>query len=395
MQLFLGSLTDWITHISANSIIMMIMMIFMVIGGVDYIRGNKLGYGKEFEEGFKTMGTLAMAVAAIIAIAPCLSQWIRPLVTPIAHAIGADPSVVAGILLGADMGGYPMATALAENEAVGKFNGLIVASIMGPTITFTIPVAFSLIKVKDRPFLAAGILAGLVSVPLGCLVGGFAMKLTVYKLSLYALLFNTLPIAVIASLVIVSLWFFPDQVIRSFSAVGTVITGLATGLVVIAVFQQVTGILLPGFCAMAIPDETTGLTGLESGILVCGEIGIVLAGAFPLMKWITSTFGKALGGIGSRFGLKKDDCAGMIGGLANLIPLVTSLEKMGSKGKIVSLAFGIGSFAVFGDFLGFTAGVDQEMLVPMILGKVTAGIAALIIANFMTPKLLEKIESIK
>ena len=37
-----------------------------------------------------------------------------------------------------------LATALAENEAVGKFNGLIVASIMGPTITFTIPVAFSL-----------------------------------------------------------------------------------------------------------------------------------------------------------------------------------------------------------------------------------------------------------
>ena len=89
MQLFLGSLTDWITHISANSIIMMIMMIFMVIGGVDYIRGNKLGYGKEFEEGFKTMGTLAMAVAAIIAIAPCLSQWIRPLVTPIACFIAS------------------------------------------------------------------------------------------------------------------------------------------------------------------------------------------------------------------------------------------------------------------------------------------------------------------
>lgn len=179
--------------------------------------------------------------------------------------IGADPSVVAGILLGADMGGYPMATALAENEAVGKFNGLIVASIMGPTITFTIPVAFSLIKVKDRPFLAAGILAGLVSVPLGCLVGGFAMKLTVYKLSLYALLFNTLPIAVIASLVIVSLWFFPDQVIRSFSAVGTVITGLATGLVVIAVFQQVTGDFTAGLLCHGDPDETTGLTGLDQG----------------------------------------------------------------------------------------------------------------------------------
>ena len=135
MQQFTESLAAWVENLSANSIIMMIMMIFMVIGGVDYIRGNKHGYGKEFEEGFKTMGTLALAIAAIIAIAPSLSEWIRPLVAPIAHAIGADPSIIAGVLLGADMGGYPMAQALAENTAAGKFNGLIVASVMGPTIT--------------------------------------------------------------------------------------------------------------------------------------------------------------------------------------------------------------------------------------------------------------------
>ena len=36
---------------------------------------------------------------------------------------------------------------------------------MGPTITFTIPLAFSVISIKDRPFLAVGVLAGLVSVP--------------------------------------------------------------------------------------------------------------------------------------------------------------------------------------------------------------------------------------
>ncbi len=394
MQQFTESLAAWVENLSANSIIMMIMMIFMVIGGVDYIRGNKHGYGKEFEEGFKTMGTLALAIAAIIAIAPSLSEWIRPLVAPIAHAIGADPSIIAGVLLGADMGGYPMAQALAENTAAGKFNGLIVASVMGPTITFTIPIAFSLIKIKDRPFLASGILAGLVSVPLGCLVGGLAMKLTMYDLSLRALLLNTLPIAVIACLVIASLWFFPNQVIRGFSVVGAVITGLATALVVIAIFEQITGIMLPGFASMATPDETTGMTGLDSGILVCGQIGIVLAGAFPLMKWITDTFGKTFERIGSRLELKKVDCAGMVAGLANLVPLVTMLEKMGPKGKIMSLAFATGSFSVFGDFLGFTAGVDREMIVPMILGKVTAGIAALVIANFMTPMLLEKIKSL-
>ena len=395
MQQFTESLTAWGQNLSANSVIMMIMMIFMIIGGIDKLRGNKLGYGKEFDEGFKTMGELVLAVAAIIAIAPFLSKVLEPCVAPIAHMIGADPSVIAGLPLGADMGGYPMASELAETEALGKFNGLIVASVMGPTITFTIPIAFSMLKIKDRPFLAAGILAGLVSVPLGCLAGGIAMNLTPYHLSWHDLIFNTLPVAVLAVLVIAALWIFPNQVIRGFSVVGVGITGMVTILTIIAVFEQVTGILLPGFASMAEPDEITGLTGLEKGILVCGEISIVLAGAFPMMKWITDTFGTCFEKIGVRFQLGRTDCAGMVAGLANILPMLMSLDKMGPKGKLMNLAFATGSFAVFGDFLGFTAGVDQEMLVPMILGKVTAGIAALIIANLMTPKLLSKIQSLK
>ena len=43
MQQFTESLTAWGQNLSANSVIMMIMMIFMIIGGVDYIRGNKRG----------------------------------------------------------------------------------------------------------------------------------------------------------------------------------------------------------------------------------------------------------------------------------------------------------------------------------------------------------------
>lgn len=391
MQQFTESLTVWIENLSANSVIMMLIMIFMLIGGIDKIRGNKYGYGESFEEGINTIGPLVMVVAAIIAIAPCLAQWIRPAVVPLAHAVGADPSLVAGILLGTDMGGYSMAEALADSTAAGKFNGLIVASIMGPTITFTIPVAFSLMKSKDHPFLAVGVLAGLVSVPLGCLAGGMAMELTIYDVSVRTIVFNTLPVACIAALVIVLLWLFPGQVIRGFSVLGTWITGIATGLVMIAIFEQVTGILLPGFSAMVTPDESTGMTGLESGLVVCGEIGIVLAGAFPMLKWIARTFGTSLERVGKRFGLEKEDCAGMIGGLANLIPLVAAVERMSAKGKIMSLAFGVGCFAVFGDFLGFVAGVDQEMLVPMILGKVTSGCTALIISYFLAPRLLQKI----
>ena len=61
---------------------------------------------------------------------------------------------------------------MAGSEAVGNFSGLILGTMMGPTIVFTIPVALSIIKKSDRPYLGAGILAGLITVPIGCIVGG-------------------------------------------------------------------------------------------------------------------------------------------------------------------------------------------------------------------------------
>ncbi len=392
MQQFIESVFIWVEGASVNSVIMMIMMIFMIIGGVDRMLGNRFGYGKEFEEGFRTMGTLVLAVAAIIAIAPFISEVIRPAMVPFAKAIGADPSFIAGLMLGSDMGGYPLASELALDTAAGKYNGLVVAGIMGPTITFTIPLAFSVISIKDRPFLAVGVLAGLVSVPAGCLAGGLVMKLISYEISLKALIFNTLPVTIIIVFVIAALWVFPEKVIKGFSVLGNFITGTVTLLTMTAIFQQITGIMLPVLSVMSVPDKSTGITGFESGFLVCAEISIVLAGAFPMMKWITDTFGKRLERVGERFGLDRTECAGLIAGLANIIPVLTSLGKMGPKGKLLNLAFCVGGFAVFGDFIGFTAGVDKEMITPMIVGKLIAGIGAIVIGNLIAPRLLEKIK---
>lgn len=45
MSVFTESLQAWFSNISINSVIMMIMMIFMIVGAVDKILGNKFGYG--------------------------------------------------------------------------------------------------------------------------------------------------------------------------------------------------------------------------------------------------------------------------------------------------------------------------------------------------------------
>src|SRR5699024_9011305 len=126
---------------SINEIIIYIMTLFMVIGAVDRILGNKLGIGEQFEEGINAMGALALSMVGVIALAPVLAKILLPIVGPIFEAIGADPSVFATSLLALDMGGYPLAQELAKTPEAAQFSGILVGSMFGPTIVFTIPVA--------------------------------------------------------------------------------------------------------------------------------------------------------------------------------------------------------------------------------------------------------------
>ena len=85
-SVFTESISAWISGISINSVIMLIMMIFMLVGAIDKIRGNKLGYGEQFEEGFNAMGPLAMSMAgrrgrrprAVHAAGPHPAAHLRP-----------------------------------------------------------------------------------------------------------------------------------------------------------------------------------------------------------------------------------------------------------------------------------------------------------------------------
>ena len=45
IQVFTESLHSWISNLSVNSAIIFVMMIFMLLGAIDKIRGNKWGYG--------------------------------------------------------------------------------------------------------------------------------------------------------------------------------------------------------------------------------------------------------------------------------------------------------------------------------------------------------------
>ena len=129
-----------------------------------------------------------------------------------------------------------------------------------------------------------------------------------------------------------------------------------------------------------------GLTPIEKGFTVVGDIAVVLAGAFPMVYVITKVFRKPLMKLGGLLGMNDVAAAGMVATLANNIPMFQMMGDMDRRGKIINVAFAVSAAFVFGDHLGFTAGFDAAMIFPMIVGKLVGGVTAVAAAMLLTRK---------
>ena len=357
-------------EVSINEVIIYVMTVFMALGAIDRIFGNRFGLGEKFEEGILAMGSLALSMIGIIALAPVLANVLRPVVVPLFNLVGADPAVFAGTILANDMGGAPLAKELAQTVEAGQFGGLIVGAMLGPTVVFTIPVALGIIKAEDRPALARGVLAGIITIPVGSFVGGLAAGFDVLMI-----LRNLIPIVVIALLIALGLFLVPNGMVKGFQVFGKIIIIIITVGLAAAIVETLTGITL-------IP----GMASLEEGYLTVGGIAIVLAGAFPLVHVITKVFQKPLMKLGHLLGMNDKAAAGLVATLANNIPMFGMLHEMDGRGKVINVAFAVSAAFVFGDHLGFTAGFDASMIFPMIVGKLVGGVTAVVVAMLITRK---------
>ncbi|WP_302416485.1 ethanolamine utilization protein EutH [Blautia marasmi] len=349
---------------SINEIIIYIMVIFAALGALDRIFGSRFGLGEKFEEGIMAIGALSVSMVGIIALAPVIANLLKPVIVPLFGLLGADPAMFAGSILANDMGGAPLAQALALNEDAGNFGGLIVGAMLGPTIVFTIPVALGIIREEDRKYLATGVLAGVITIPIGSFVGGL-----VAGYSIVMVLKNLIPIIIFAVLIALGLWKFENAMVKGFTYFGKFVVAVITLGLGVGIIEQLTGIVL-------IP----GMNPISEGFEVVADIAIVLAGAFPLVYVITKVFKKPLMGLGKVLGMNEMAAAGLVASLANSIPMFGMMKDMDDRGKVLNVAFAVSAAFVFGDHLGFTAGFNQDMIFPMIVGKLVGGITAVIAA---------------
>ena len=357
-------------NIFINKVIVYILVFFALIAAMDSIAGNRFGLGQKFREGIDSMGPLTFSMAGILVLTPVFSDMLKPVIVPVFEFIHADPAMFAGMLLGIDMGAAPLAEELAGSADAAALSGIITGSMLGATIVFTIPVALGIIENEDKKLFAKGILLGMITIPAGVVAGGLSAGF-----SPEMVLVNTVPVALLSAAIALGMWKWERIVISGFIWFGKFIVALS-------VFGLAVGIL----STLAEIDLFRRTMDLKEVFIIVGNIGITLAGAFPFVHFLSRMLRKPLLKAGSKFGINEASVAGFLISLPNSLPMLGMIKDMDDKGKVMNVAFIVSGAYVLGDHMGFTAAYNQAMLLPMIIGKMTAGAAAVILAYFVMRK---------
>lgn len=360
-----------------NQIVMLVVAIFFALGCLDRCLGNKFGLCAVFESGFSLMGVVALGIVGMICISPILAKALQPVVVPVYELLGADAAMFAPTFLSSDSGGYAIAAELGSDPRVIQFAGLIVGTLFGPIISFTIPVAVGMIRKEDTKYFATGIMAAFIAAPFGCLVGGL-----VYGLPLLTVARNLVPIFLFAAVIIVTLYLVPDVMIRIFSVFARVMTIITAGLG-LAAFQTLTGITL-----------LEGMGDINTGWATTGVVILIIAGAFPLEFVLERLLKKPLEAAGRALKLDSASVSGILISFVTALPAFGTYEKMNPRGKILVAAFAGTTAYLVGPHLGYVSAMDRELILPMFAAKCFAGLLAMAVALWFGRRVFKKEEEL-
>ena len=355
------------------NIVSLVMLIFSVLGAIDYIIGCRFGIGKEFERGIMLIGTMTLSMVGMIVLAPTIAYLLDPVLTVIAQNTPFEPSVIAGSLLANDMGGAPLAMEIAKTEMSGYFNGLVVGAMMGATISFTLPLALGVTEKEQHKNIMLGLMCGIAAVPVGCFVSGLMMKMPIIEL-----LINIIPLIIFSAIIAVGLLKIPNLCVKIFNVFGIIIkTIIVIGLVA-------------GIAAFLLDFEIPHTAPIEEGIMVVFNASAVMTGAFPLLYIIGKLVKKPLGKLAGKIGINETSALGFVGSLATNVTTFGIMKDMDDKGVVLNSAFAVSAAFTFAGHLAFTMSFNADMLPAVIVGKLVGGVCAVLVAQLIYSRMNKK-----
>jgi len=348
-----------------------IIAAFALLGALDRLLGNKFGIGEEFERGFHLFGSLALCMIGMIVLVPRLADVLQPALAFLHEKLGMEPSVLPASLIANDMGGAALSVQVAANAELGMFNALVVSCMMGATIAFTIPVSLAAVPQEKHRELLLGMLCGIVTIPVGCLVGGVLAKLPIGLL-----LLDLWPLLLFSGLLAAGLALCPEFCARVFRGLGVVIKALITVGLALAILKYLTGL-----------EPIKGLTSLEDAAAVSLSCSIFLTGVLPLISLLSRLIGKPMRALGRVMKVNESSVMGFVATLASGVTTFAMMEKMDKKGVMLNAAFCISSAFVFSDHLAFTMAFHAPYVGPVTAAKLVGGLTAVALAWILSRSL--------
>lgn len=391
-----------------GTVIVYIIMFCAVLGAFAAIKNPEDGLGKEFMSGLHAVGHIFVPAAGIMASIPYLTWFISKFIGPIFEAIGADPAIAATTILASDMGGYQLADAL-KTSYEGWIMAMIVGFMAGATIVFSIPMGLAMLDKRDHKYMALGVMSGVLTIPIGAFIASVLVVLfnteirdvistttdSTYEfvISYGQILINLLPLLVFVLLIAAGLKFFPRGMIAGFMIFGRVMDAAIKLVLVFSIVEIFTGLFTTIFGAWGfdpiMADEADQFRALETA----GYIGIMLAGAFPMVYLLRKYAAKPLEAGGRKIGLTSTGSAGILATTANILAMFSLVKHMRPKDKVINIAFAVCAAFLLGDHLSFTANFQPNIILPVMIGKLSAGICAIVIAYWLSVPTALKLEA--
>ena len=350
--------------ININMVIMTLVAVFICVACVDKLAGGVFGLGLLIDESFYTLGPLAVIMIGMITLSPVIARTLYPIVSPVLLLTGADPSLFVAAIMPSDSGGAYLALDICHAKEAGLFNGIIVASMMGASLGI-IPLVLSATDQERHKYVILGLLIGFLTIPASALISG-----VIAGIDKDVLVYNLMPITVLAAMIAVALVYAQSYAVKVIKCLGHIVLCVAVS----------------GFAASAVGALTgvkviDGMAPINDAFAILGQIGVVLAGIFPMLYLVKKFFYRQMSLLATMMGVDDLALTGIITTLANFFPVIPMLNKMTNKGIVINMAFVVPAGYAIGDHLGFTAGFERSFVFPLVVGKISGGILAVMIAS--------------
>jgi len=355
---------------SFDRAIVLIMSLCLIAGGIDSFLGNRWGIGEKFMDGLKAFPTLALNMVGIILLVPMLSDLLSSTLAPLMSSLGADSAMLAGMFIANDCGGYQLASQLSDDPNAVSFGGMMLGSMMGATVIFNIPVSLGMVPKKHHEDMIKGILCGLITLPIGAFLGGLTCSYAPLWMAI-----NLIPVSFLSVLLTLGLIFFPKILAKVMMFMGRLILAAAFFSTVYGMFSEVTGIRVVKNYG-SVPDA----------FMTVITVVMVLPGAYVLVELLSRLLEKPISKLTGLLGINRSSAVGILATATNTIATFHMVKDMDRRGIVLNFSFVVSASFLLGDHLAFCTAVEPSFAVPMLVGKLTGGILALILAFFITKK---------